>query len=245
MDIEKYLEGNKIMSQTPQFLDIIFLAVIVLLLIGRLRSVLGTGATPEQTERKAEKKPSKIVDISEYRTLEDILEDQDKKQNEQDFSIEPAFKDDSEIMVSLRDIKEKYPTFDLADFMQKAPKAFEYIAQAFAEGNKEDLRPLLTPMLYVNFEKVIDERNEKKQTAEFNLISFKSIKLVKAEMTGYFVDLTVEFETEQTNLVKDAEGNTVVGDATYIETVIDVWTLRKDMKSNSPVWVLTATHTKA
>ena len=51
--------------QQFQFTDIVFLGIIVLLLINRLRSVLGT--RPEKDETR---QPSKVVDISEYRTLE-------------------------------------------------------------------------------------------------------------------------------------------------------------------------------
>lgn len=229
------------MSQEPQFLDLVFLAVIVLLLVLRLRSVLGTRPASEEKNRNSvdnDRETSKIVDISEYRTVENVsdatgADDFEKTDNT------------PEVIQSLRKIKETFPTFNLPDFMQKAPKAFEYIAQAFAAGNKEDLKPLLSADLYKKFEKVIDERIQKGQTAEFSLIGFKKIRLLKAEIIGDFVELTVEFETEQTNLVKDSEGKTIIGDPTYIETVTDIWTLRKDMKTSTPVWILAATRAKA
>lgn len=229
------------MSQEPQFLDLVFLAVIVLLLVLRLRSVLGTRPAPEEKNRNSvdnDRETSKIVDISEYRTVENVS-DATEADNFEKTDNTP------EVIQSLRKIKETFPTFNLPDFMQKAPKAFEYIAQAFAAGNKEDLKPLLSADLYKKFEKVIDERIQKGQTAEFSLIGFKKIRLLKAEIIGDFVELTVEFETEQTNLVKDSEGKTIIGDPTYIETVTDIWTLRKDMKTSTPVWILAATRAKA
>lgn len=229
------------MSQEPQFLDLVFLAVIVLLLVLRLRSVLGTRPASEEKNRNSvdnDRETSKIVDISEYRTVENVS-DATGADNFEKTDNTP------EVIQSLRKIKETFPTFNLPDFMQKAPKAFEYIAQAFAAGNKEDLKPLLSADLYKKFEKVIDERIQKGQTAEFSLIGFKKIRLLKAEIIGDFVELTVEFETEQTNLVKDSEGKTIIGDPTYIETVTDIWTLRKDMKTSTPVWILAATRAKA
>lgn len=230
------------MSQQFQFLDIIFLGIIVLLLINRLRSVLGTRPTSEDPVKDASApKPSKIVDISEYRTLESPA---GGAKLEHDLASSGDFEENAEIIQSLKKIKEKYPSFDLVDFMQKAPRAFEYIAKAFADGNKAELESLLSHDLYKSFEKAIDLREERGEKAEFSLIGFKSIQLTKAEMIGDFVELTVEFETEQTNIVKDKDGNVIIGDPTYIETVADVWTLRKDMKSASPVWILTATHSK-
>ena len=182
----------------------------------------------------------KVVDISEYRTLESAT----GSKMEQDIAASTGFEEDSEIVRNLKKIKESFPSFDLVDFMQKAPRAFEYIALAFAGGDKESLKPLLSDNIYKSFEKAIDERKERNETAEFSLIGFKSIKLTAAQLFGSEVDLTVEFETEQTNIVKDSDGNVIVGDPTYIETVTDIWTLKKDMRSSDPVWVLTATHSK-
>ena len=91
------------MSQEPQFLDLVFLAVIVLLLVMRLRSVLGTRPSSDENERKPEeRKPSAIVDISEYRTLENVPEPFNDtgvdKENETPETVE-----------NLRKIKEKFP----------------------------------------------------------------------------------------------------------------------------------------
>lgn len=230
------------MSQQFQFLDIIFLGIIVLLLINRLRSVLGTRPSVDDSAKNETKQPqqAKIVDISEYRTLESST----GSKMEQDIAASAGFEEDAEVVQNLKKIKEAFPSFNLVDFMQKAPRAFEYIALSFAKGDKKSLKPLLSEDIYQSFEKAIDERNERNETAEFSLIGFKSIKLTKAEMFGNEVELTVEFETEQTNIVKNADGQVIVGDATYIETVTDIWTLRKDMRSENPAWILTATHSK-
>lgn len=235
------------MSQQFQFLDIVFLGIIVLLLVNRLRSVLGTRPSSDETVKNNEttvqttSASDKIVDISEYRTIESAG---GAAKMEHDPAAVGDFEENAEVVQNLKKIKETYPSFDLVDFMQKAPRAFEYIAAAFAKGNKNDLKPLLSPGIFASFEKVIDERKERGETAEFSLIGFKTIRLIKAETAGDDVELTVEFETEQTNIVKNSQGQLIVGDPTYIETVTDVWTLRKNMKSNNPIWVLTATHNK-
>lgn len=232
------------MSQQFQFLDIIFLGIIVLLLVNRLRSVLGTRPSSDETiknEPVSKTKNDNVLDISEYRTIEN---EGGSAKMEHDFEASADFEENSEVVQNLKKIKQKFPSFDLVDFMQKAPRAFEYIALAFAKGNKNDLKPLLSPEIYKSFENVINERNERKETAEFSLIAFKTIRLTKAENFGDNVELTVEFETEQTNIVKNEQGQVIVGDPTYIETVTDIWTLRKNMKSDDPVWVLTATHNK-
>ncbi len=226
------------MSQQFQFTDIVFLAIVVLLLFNRLRGVLGT--RPDRDD-DAGRRSSTVVDIDDYRSIESA---DGAVKLEHDPDASGGFEQDAEVVKNLKEIKEKFPAFDLVDFMQKAPRAFEYIAAAFAKGNKGDLKPLLSDGIYDSFARAVDERAERGETAEFSLIGFKSIRLTKAEMFGNDVELTVEFETEQTNIVKDAQGKVVVGDPTYIETVTDVWTLRKNMLSKSPAWILTATHGK-
>ncbi len=228
------------MSQQFQFLDIVFLGIVVLLLINRLRNVLGTRPSVNRSVKNETGESAKVLDISEYRTLESTT----GSKMEQDIATGAGFEENAEIVQNLKKIKEAFPAFDLVDFMQKAPRAFEYIASAFANGDKESLKPLLNGNIYKSFEKVINERKERHETAEFSLIGFKSIKLTDARLIGNDAELTVEFETEQTNIVKNESGEIIVGDPTYIETVTDIWTLRKDMRSNDPVWVLTATHSK-
>lgn len=228
------------MSQQFQFWDIVFLGIVVLLLVNRLRSVLGTRPSADKSADDRTVQSAKVVDISEYRTVESP----NGSKLEQDIAASTGFDEDSEIVQNLKKIKESFPSFDLVDFMQKAPRAFEYIAVAFSKGDKDSLKPLLNDNIYRSFEKAIDERNERNETAEFSLIGFKSIKLTDAKMSGNDVELTVEFETEQTNIVKNSAGEVVAGDPTYIETVTDIWTLKKNMRSSDPVWVLTATHSK-
>ena len=228
------------MFQQFQFLDIIFLGIVVLLLINRLRSVLGTRPSSDQPVKNENVFSPKVLDISEYRTLES----ETGSKMEPDMAAGAEFEEDAEIVQNLKKIKDAFPAFDLVDFMQKAPRAFEYIALAFAKGDKESLKPLLKGNIYKSFEKAIDERNERNETAEFSLIGFKSIKLTDAKLSGSDVELTVEFETEQTNIVKNAAGEVIAGDPTYIETVTDIWTLEKNMRSEDPVWILTATHSK-
>ena len=227
------------MSQQFQFLDIIFLGIVVLLLVNRLRSVLGTRPSADNSVKNRTEEPAKIVDIS-YRTLESAT----GSKMEPDIAASSEFEENAEVVQNLKKIKEVFPSFDLVDFMQKAPRAFEYIAVAFAKGDKESLKPLLSDNIYQSFEKAIDDRKERNETAEFSLIGFKSIKLTDAQLFGSEVELTVEFETEQTNIVKNAAGEVIVGDPTYIETVTDIWTLKKSMRSDDPIWVLTATHSK-
>ena len=97
------------MSQQFQFLDIIFLGIIVLLLINRLRSVLGTRPSSDESVDKTQQSSqnSKIVDISEYRTIEN----ETGAKLEHDLSASAGFEEDSEVIQNLKKIKVSHSHF--------------------------------------------------------------------------------------------------------------------------------------
>ena len=59
-------------------------------------------------------------------------------------------------------VESNKPVFDEASFKKGAEYAYEMIINAFAKGDKQSLKPLLTKKLYLDFEKIIDDRNKKK-----------------------------------------------------------------------------------
>lgn len=231
------------MFQQTQFLDIVFLVIIALFLFLRLKSVLGTRPTRKDDLKDKVADVLKIVDISEYRTLDNMPQNEETPDIKDDLSVVKESADG--VVDVLEKIRQIDPRFTVKGFTDKACKAFEYIAVAFASGNKADLKPLLSKELYDKFVSVIDERESRGEKVEFSLIGFDSVSVVKAELYGSIAELTVEFVTDQTSLLKDADGKLLEGDPTYIETVADVWTLRKDVKSPNPVWILTSTKQKS
>lgn len=209
-----------------QSADIIFLVILVVILVVKLKNVLGSRPEGEENQPKIQ-----IIKMP--------LEKKEKEESEEK-TEEP--KEMTEIDLKIKKIQDACPSFDVDDFMKKAPKAFEYIASAFAKGDKKALDSLLSRTIYKGFCDVIDQRAENKETAEFSLIGFDKVELVDAEIYGACLEMTVKFVTEQTNIIKNEAGEIVEGDPTYIETVTDVWTFRREMKSSSPTWILIKTH---
>ncbi|MCQ2966322.1 MAG: Tim44/TimA family putative adaptor protein [Alphaproteobacteria bacterium] len=205
--------------------DIIFLVILVIILAVKLKGVLGSRPEGEENQPKVQiiKMPVKEQEIEKEQKAE-------KKDEEK-----------TEIELKLKKIEDVCPSFDADDFMKKAPKAFEYIATSFAKGDKKALDALLSRTMYKGFCDVIDKRVENKETAEFSLIGFDKVELINAEIYGACLEMTVKFVTEQTNIIKNEAGEIIEGDPTYIETVTDVWTFRREMKSASPTWILIKT----
>ena len=67
------------MFQQTQFLDIVFLVVIAVFLFARLKSVLGTRPEERESAEKHCADSLKVVDISEYRTLDNSLNETEEK----------------------------------------------------------------------------------------------------------------------------------------------------------------------
>lgn len=130
--------------------------------------------------------------------------------------------------------------FDENSFLTGAKVAFQMISDAFTKGELSVLKSLLLPDVYTVFEKEIVERRKNKQTVEFSLVCFNSVQILnKSEQKD---EITVQFVTDQINLLKNESGKVLEGDAMSIATVADVWTFRKKGKSK---WVVSATKSEA
>ena len=66
-------------------------------------------------------------------------------------------------------IKARDPSFDVGHFLGGAKAAYQMIVTAFAKGDREALRPLLSPSVMQSFEQVIEtrEREGREETVEF------------------------------------------------------------------------------
>src|SRR4051812_24029724 len=67
----------------------------------------------------------------------------------------------------LLDIKLADRSFDSDHFVEGARRAYEMIVTAFAKGERNALRPLLSDEVYATFDQAIGEREAKKEKVEF------------------------------------------------------------------------------
>jgi predicted lipid-binding transport protein (Tim44 family) len=115
--------------------------------------------------------------------------------------------------------------FEPGYFVQGARSAYELIVGAFAKGDRDALRGLLTPRVYDSYATAIAAREEKGGTGP-ELVRLKSAEIVEAELRGEAARVTVKFEAEL------AEGAHGVRDAR------ERWTFERDVRSPDPNWLL-------
>ena len=134
--------------------------------------------------------------------------------------------DSAQLLSSL--VEQDFPTF--------AKMAFSRISQAFAAGRLKDIKNELTPKVFQAFQKAIAQREANKQHMEYTLISFLDAHVThKTDKT-----ISVEFTTEQINLLKNEKQQIIEGDPMYVATVKENWTFEKQANNN---WVLSAVKT--
>lgn len=218
-------------------LDILVLLVVVVLIFLRLRNVLGTRPIQEKRIRLSKENAEKLYNIlkAEAEKLQGAETDEQTNDNAE---LVPEGEPLSELDKSLMEI----PNFNKNKFLKSAQQAFQIITEAFNKGDIETLEMLLNKKLFKKFQEVIESRKRDKITAETDFIGFDKVDITKARIkTDKVAEITVEFVSEQINILRDAQGQVIEGDENYIQNITDVWTFERAISSTSPNWLLVST----
>ena len=219
-----------------QFIDIIILAMAAGFIVLRLRSVLGrrTGHEPPQTPQAGDtfgRSPDNVVQMPQPAA---------RRGREGVMDIEPAYQG-TPLEAGLVQLKMADPNFSVARFLEGAAKAFEIIVAAYAKHDTDALKPLLSAEVYAGFASSIQEREDRGETAETELVVLKPPKLESIEVVDGRALVAVRFQSEQVNVIRDKDGNVLEGSRDHVESVTDVWTFGHDLASRDPNWTLVAT----
>jgi predicted lipid-binding transport protein (Tim44 family) len=125
----------------------------------------------------------------------------------------------------LGDIARADPNFDADYFLTGARSAYELIVNAFAKGDREALRGLLTPRVYDSYAGAITAREQKGEPGP-ELVRLKTAEIAEATLQGDTAHVAVRFEAEL------AEGAHGVRDAR------EKWVFERNVRSPDPNWRL-------
>jgi predicted lipid-binding transport protein (Tim44 family) len=59
------------------------------------------------------------------------------------------------------------------------------------------------------------------------------------------VKIIVDFDSEQINILKNADGEVVEGDENFVQNITDVWTFERSLNAKSKNWLLVSTKKSA
>lgn len=215
------------------FIDIILFAMVAAFLILRLRGVLGRRDGHEGGHRdpfspppREEAADGKVVALPDRGAAEAAPG-----------NAEAA----TPLEVGFAYIRKADREFDPKEFGSGARLAFEMILGAFAKGDTEALKPLLSPEVFGNFARAIADREEAGEVLEETLVGITSSDIVEAFMEGSVANVTIKFVSDQVNVTHDRDGKVVAGDHENIIEVTDFWTFGRDTRSRDPNWTLVGT----
>jgi predicted lipid-binding transport protein (Tim44 family) len=236
------------MSNGFQFIDIIFFAMIAVFLVLRLRGALGR----RDNEENGFEDPFRR-DASEDEQDGNVIQLPDRGETEVSDSMDQTFDTTTtmgeaaeawpttELAEGIRDVRAIDPSFDSEDFLVGARVAFEMVLNAYASGDTDTLKQLLSNDVFANFANVIQDREQAGHVMEDTLVGIQVADIMEAYTEGRIINVTVKFVTDQINITRDENGDVVEGSPNAVITVTDFWTFAHDSRSKDPNWTLIAT----
>jgi predicted lipid-binding transport protein (Tim44 family) len=236
------------MSDVFDIYTIIFLALAVVIFM-RLRSVLGQRTGRERppydpyAARDAVRSPAadKVVTLPTHpaetapRPAEVSQPSSERWKGVADTG--------SVVATGLDAIAAADPSFDVKHFITGARAAYEMIVTTFAEGDRRQLRSLLSREVFDGFDAAITEREGKGETAETRFVSIDGSTVTAAELRNRTAQITVRFVSKLVSATRDRNGTVIDGNAEKVTDVTDVWTFARDASSRDPNWKVVATET--
>ena len=146
---------------------------------------------------------------------------------------------DAVTLSAIAGLKARDPNFDPARFLEGARQAHETIVRAYAAGDRETLRPLLTPRVMDSFEAGIAAREARGETEEAEFLHPARADLELATAEDNKAQARVRFLAELRNRVKPADP--AAEEQVEERRVAEIWTFERILGASDPNWVLART----
>ena len=244
------------MSGNIDFLTLIAILVTVVV-VYKLWGALGK-RTPDEDEARYERQAKareareqasaagdKVVTLPQRRdqTVPDnphmadqvIEKTADERLEMRDTELAPAARP------NMMKIAERDKTFNAEHFASGAKQAYEMIVTAFAEGNRDLLRNLLSPDVFEGFVAAMDDRDARGEKVDQSFVGINKCTITGAEIEGTDVSITLKFVSQLITATMSSAGEVISGDSQKIHEVIDIWTFARDTSDDDPNWRLVAT----
>jgi len=232
------------------------LAAIALMVVWRLRSVLGqrTGterppidpyAPPRRTNGSApaETGSGKVLEFPSSR-------DEPAKKPEADAEPKaPVWTGfaaaASPLAAGFEKLLKADPAFQPKEFLEGAKLAYEMIVEAFAKGDKPALKNLLSKEVFDGFAKAIDSRGQAGEKLDFQFVGFEKVDFTSVALAGKRASIIVKFANQMISATFDKAGALIDGNPREVRDITDIWTFERDVAQKDPNWRVVATETQA
>lgn len=199
----------------PNYQVIIF-AVIAAVVLWQLYNVLGkkVGRQPEEDAR------ARPLGADPAPTLE---------------PQKPAAPIDAMTLAAISGLKARDPGFDPGRFLDGARQAYETIVRGYAAGDREALKPLLTPAVLASFEAGMAARDARGESEQVEFVHPPRADLEAANAEGDRATVRVRFLSELRSRITPSGG----GEERIEERrTAEDWTFQRTLGAADPNWVL-------
>ena len=233
---------------------LIFIGIAIVVLL-RLRSVLGTRTGTERPPSNRIKPSEKPTDIDNDKVVNlhpakkspsasdkeqsDILSERARRDLEEE--IEKFANGDETLAKALKEINKLDSSFTPKSFISGAKYAYEMIVTAFAKGDKRTLKNLLAKDVFEGFSQAIKTREDAGYKVDFTFVGLPKVEFSDARLEGNIAFVTIRFFAEIVSATRDENGNLIEGNADQVANIADSWTFSRNVKSKDPNWKLVAT----
>jgi predicted lipid-binding transport protein (Tim44 family) len=233
-------------------LPTLFFLVLAVVILWRLRSVLGTRTGTERPpfnpyeRRRPEAKQTpedNVVNLPPRPAgVEPPKLDDNTRALKLQTELDRYAPDNEQLQKGLRAIVDADGSFSPKQFMDGAVEAYEMIVTAFAQGDRRTLKMLLDKDVYESFEGEITARESRNEKVDFTFVGFNDVKLNEAEIDKRTAHVTVEFNAQVISATRNEADEVVDGDKEAIVDIADEWTFARPLRSRDPNWKLIATN---
>ena len=129
--------------------------------------------------------------------------------------------------------------FDPQHFLNGAEAAFRMIVGAFAAGDRDSFRALLSEDTYRSFEAAITARETAGETQRSEIRDVRSLTIEEAGLSGNQATITLRIVSDQVAETLDRDGRPVTG-ADAVAEITDIWTFERTLNQPDPAWRLSA-----
>ena len=211
-------------------LDIIFFAILSLVIFNKIKNNLGKSNDIERNN-SIKKFIKENINQSKQHNFPKIVE----FANVSDDDLSAIT--DIEIRSDLRKVLKKANT-KYKNFIAGAEISFDMIAKALHNKDKDNIKILFSEKIYPKFCKLIDGNEDLNRHVE--LISIKKTEIKSAKIVGNFAMIEVDFLSEQINFTYNNDDELLEGSRTQTVDVENLWVFKKDCNSKNPNWVISS-----
>ena len=145
----------------------------------------------------------------------------------------------SSILNTLKEIKSRYPAFEIKKFIEGSKGAYDMILESFNKDLPENIKNFVSNDIYNSYRKLLDSYKEKKFTYETIVTRIDNIMILSAETDYISAKIKVELTAHNISVLKDEAGKVIQGDPDNVIAVTDIWVFEREYSSQSPIWIVT------